>query len=81
MIGYSEDSTGSADRSGSHMLIVGPNYEYSGSAGIVAGSGNAVRSFASSVLGGSNKEIGGCHGVIVGGGSNRIQHALDATSA
>jgi len=70
IIGYNEPRTTRNDRSGSHVLVVGSNHNYSSYGGIVAGYGNTARGYYASVSGGSGNQASGEYASVCGGQGN-----------
>lgn len=70
VIGYAEDRLGSATRTGSHNLVIGPDHSWTGTGGIVAGAGNAISGQGAAVLGGEANSASGEGAVVVGGAHN-----------
>src|SRR6185503_18458648 len=56
IVGYDEDTTGLADRTGSHNLVVGPDHNYPSYSGFVSGYGNTVSGPYAAVVGGIYNE-------------------------
>ena len=72
IIGYNEDYQGGApkERSGSHMLVIGKDHEYTQYGGVVVGYRNTATSPYASVSGGYNNVANGLHATVSGGASN-----------
>ena len=72
IIGYNEGRPFGVgdDRSGSHMLVVGQQNNYSSYGGIVAGFQNTTSGAFSSVTGGAQSTASGIHSSVTGGQSN-----------
>ena len=68
IIGYDEDIT--ADKSGSHNLVVGRGHAYSSFGGLVVGSGNSIIGAYSSVSGGEDNIASGIFSSVSGGAGN-----------
>lgn len=71
IIGYNEPSPYiNADRSGSHILVIGPGNAYSSYSGMVVGNQNSMTGEASVVLGGSGNVASGYRSSVFGGGNS-----------
>lgn len=77
IIGYSSPrmSTTSADRAGSHYLVIGDNHHWTSHGGIVAGMFNTATGPSASVLGGAGNTASGQYSTVSGGSSNRASGA------
>lgn len=83
IIGYNESRVpfGSDDnRSGSHMLVVGSQLNYSGFGGIVAGTFNTTSGGFSTVTGGTFNLASGDFSSISGGTNNRATNLFSSVS-
>lgn len=69
IIGYNELRGGGDDRTGSHMLVMGDNNNYSSYGGIVAGNNNTASGDYASASGGENNTASG-HASSISGGQN-----------
>lgn len=83
IIGYNEERTpdnGGNDRSGSHMLVLGTEQNYTSFGGIVAGKQNTTSGTFSSILGGSEMTLhsDASASVIVGGFENELRGDFSA---
>ncbi len=67
IVGYDEARSSLSDKSGSHNLVVGPNHNYPGVGGLVAGHQNAVVGSWASVTGGRYNEAIGSYASVSGG--------------
>ena len=71
VVGYNEGTTSQPrSRRGMHNLVVGPEHEYAGSGGFVAGSHNSIRGPGASVTGGKNNKASGQFSSVSGGHRN-----------
>jgi hypothetical protein len=67
IIGYNEPPPGTADRSGSHNLVVGPEHSYASYGGALGGRRNSASGPYASALGGRyNIATGECSSVTAG---------------
>jgi hypothetical protein len=80
IIGYNESRGTGDDRSGSHMLVVGKELNYSGFGGIVVGHRNETSGNFSSISGGSTNEASGFAAIISGGQGNTASGPLSSVS-
>ncbi len=67
IIGYNDQRTPAASRTGSHYLVIGNGHEWSSAGGIVAGWNNTASGGAASVLGGWNNTASGTAASVPGG--------------
>jgi hypothetical protein len=74
ILGYGEERPGGDDRSGSHNLVVGPEYSYGSFGGLVVGRRNTLSAPFASISGGQSNTASGDRS-SVSGGANRT--ALD----
>jgi hypothetical protein len=73
IIGYNESFLGEGkDRSGSHNLVVGPEHQYSGSAGLVAGYNNTISARWATVTGGAFNSATADGSTVIGGYENSV---------
>jgi hypothetical protein len=70
IIGYNERRGEGDDRSGSHMLVVGQENNYSSYGGIVVGNYNTTSGWYASVCGGRENTASGPYTAVSGGESN-----------
>ena len=85
IIGYNEprapnDPNGPDDRTGSHMLVVGENLNYTSVGGIVVGLLNATNGLFSSVTGGTKNTASGWYSAISGGNFNTASGIVSSVS-
>ncbi len=70
VIGYNERRGTGDDRSGSHVVVVGEQQNYSSYGSLIAGFGNSVSGEYSSVVGGFANRANGMHSSVTGGDNN-----------
>ncbi|MEM9515037.1 MAG: hypothetical protein AAGA42_09285 [Actinomycetota bacterium] len=78
LIGYQEDTSDPADRSGVHNLVVGENHEYTSHSGAAIGSSHSISGEGASVSGGFNNTASG-RGASVSGGSGNTASGRDSS--
>jgi hypothetical protein len=83
IIGYNEtgpDPLWHSERSGSHMLVVGKQLNYTGCGGVVAGVMNVTSAAFASVIGGSENKAYGTLSAVFGGWGNEAYGEMDVAS-
>jgi hypothetical protein len=71
IVGYNEVSPSRPPfRPGMHNLVVGPEHDYYGNGGFVAGSRNSLGGRSASITGGQDNEVLGFHSSVSGGHGN-----------
>lgn len=80
IIGYSEDASGDADRSGSHYVVVGDENEWSAHAGLLVGRRHSASGPYAAVVGGSYNTVSGKHAALIGGYLNTASGSYASVS-
>jgi hypothetical protein len=80
ILGYNEVRGSGDDRSGSHMLVVGSENNYSRSGGIVAGLHNEASGDFASAVGGQYNTASGLYSSVLGGFQNTASGLYASTS-
>ena len=80
IIGYNELREAGDDRTGSHMLVIGKENNYSSYGGMVVGHGNAASGLYSSVSGGAFNTASGHNTSVSGGQYNTASEESAAVS-
>jgi hypothetical protein len=80
IIGYNELRGDGNDRTGSHMLVVGDQHNYSSYGGMIIGVLNTVSGAYSSVSGGQSSTASGYTSSVSGGGANTASEYASSVS-
>lgn len=83
LVGYSEAGK-TANRTGSHNLVLGPGNDYESWGGVVSGSGNALRAPHSTALSSSSSTVegpGGGHNVVLAGFFSKVAGGYNTISS